>query len=239
MSYNENQILLERAASGDEKATEALMENNLGLVRSIAIRFRDRGVEYEDLVQIGSIGMLKAIRSFDLSKGNAFSTYAVPLIVGEIKRYIRDDGIIKVSRVYKQQGALLMRAREKYIAEFGKEPRIEELSRMCGLTSQEAAIALDATSVVSSLTASINGDDEGYTLENTLSADKNEIDIKIEHIALSQAISSLPELWQKIISLRYIKEYSQQATAKILGLTQVKISREEKKIFEALKKVLT
>ena len=239
MNYSENQILLEKAVSGDGKATEALMENNLGLVRSIAIRFRDRGVEYEDLVQIGSIGMLKAIRSFDLSKGTVFSTYAVPLIIGEIKRYIRDDGIIKVSRVYKQQGALLMREREKYISEHGHEPRIEELSKICGLTSQEAVIALDATSTVTSLSASLNGDDDNYTLENTLSSEKNEIDIKIEHIALSQAISSLPVLWQKIIALRYMKEYSQQTTAKILGLTQVKISREEKKIFEALKKVLT
>ena len=239
MNFNKNQELLERACIGDDKATEELMISNLGLVRSIALKFRDRGVEYEDLVQIGSIGMLKAIRSFDLSKGTAFSTYAVPLIIGEIRRFLRDDGLIKVSRVYKQQGALLMREREKFIMENGCEPHLEELAKICGLTPQEATIAMDATACVNSLSASINGEDEGFTLENTLCDDKNEIDVRIEHIALSQAISSLPPLWRKIVTLRYLKEYSQQTTAKILGLTQVKISREEKKILEALRKVLS
>ena len=239
MNFDKNQELLEKAVNGDEKATEELMTINLGLVRSIALKFRDRGVEYEDLVQIGSIGMLKAIRSFDLEKGTAFSTYAVPLIIGEIRRFIRDDGLIKVSRVYKQQGAMLMREREKYIMEEGQEPHIDELAHICGMTPQEAAIALDATASINSLSASLNGDDESYTLENTLCEEKNEIDAKIEHIALSQAISALPPLWRQIVTLRYLKEYSQQATAKILGLTQVKISREEKKIFAALRKELS
>ena len=123
MNFNKNQDLLLRASQGDEKATEELMTTNLGLVRSIALKFKDRGVEYEDLVQIGSIGMLKAIRSFDLEKGTVFSTYAVPLIIGEIRRFIRDDGLIKVSRIYKQQGALLMKEREKYIMENGWFPK--------------------------------------------------------------------------------------------------------------------
>lgn len=239
MDYNVNKDLLNLAVKGDEKATSELMEINAGLVRSIAIRFKDRGVEYEDLIQIGSIGMLKAIRSFDLEKGTVFSTYAVPLIIGEIKRFIRDDGIIKVSRLYKQQGAMLMREREKFALEMGREPKIEELAQRCGLSIEEASVAIDATSMVSSLSASINGEDENYTLENTLSNEKSEIDVKIEHIALSQAISSLPPLWRQIVTLRYLKEYSQQATAQMLGLTQVKVSREEKKIFEALRKKLS
>lgn len=239
MDFNKNQVLLEKAISGDEKATEELMTTNLGLVRKIALKFRDRGVEYEDLVQIGSIGMLKAIRSFDLEKGTVFSTYAVPLIIGEIRRFIRDDGLIKVSRLYKQQGALLMKERENYIMENGCEPHIDDLAKICKMTPQEATLALDATASVSSLSASINGEDEGFTLENTLCAEKNEIDAKIEHIALSQAISALPPLWRKIVTLRYLKEYSQQATAKMLGLTQVKISREEKKIFAVLRKELS
>ena len=239
MNYNKNHELLEKAIVGDEKATEELMELNLGLVRSIALRFRDRGVEYEDLVQIGCIGMLKAIRSFDLEKGTVFSTYAVPLIIGEIRRFIRDDGLIKVSRIYKQQGALLMKERENFIMENGYEPQIEELAQICGLSVQEAAIAIDATANVNSLSASINGEDESYTLESTICQEKNEIDAKIEHIALTQAISALPPLWRKIVTLRYLKEFSQQATAKILGLTQVKISREEKKIFAALRKELS
>ena len=239
MDFNKNQELLEKASEGDEGATEELMRTNLGLVRSIVQRFRDRGVEYDDLMQIGSIGMLKAIRSFDASKGTVFSTYAVPLIIGEIRRFIRDDGLIKVSRIYKQQGAMLMREREKYISENGAEPKIEELAKRCGMSVEDAAVAIDASSSVTSLSASINGDDETYTLENTLSSEKNEIDGKIEHIALSQAISSLPPLWRKIVTLRYLREYSQQKTAEMLGLTQVKISREEKKIFDVLRKQLS
>lgn len=239
MNYNVNQELLKKAVMGDADATEELMKINIGLVRSIAYRFRDRGVEFEDLVQIGSIGMLKAIRSFDLEKGTVFSTYAVPLIIGEIRRFIRDDGLIKVSRIYKQQGAQLMKEREKYITEYGEEPKIDVLAKLCGLSVEEAAIAIDATSAVNSLSASINGEDEGFTLENTLSAEKSDIDRKIEHIALSQAISSLPPLWRKIVTLRYLKEFSQQVTAELLGLTQVKISREEKKIFDALRKKLS
>jgi RNA polymerase sporulation-specific sigma factor len=239
MDFNTNQELLKKALSGDESAVSTLMENNLGLVRSIALRFRDRGVEYEDLVQIGSIGMFKAIKTFDMDKGTAFSTYAVPLIIGEIRRFIRDDGLIKVSRIYKQQGAMLMREREKYIAEYGYEPKIEVLAKLCNLSVEEAAVAIDASSPVNSLSASISGDDENYTLENVLSEEKSEIDTRIEHIALSQAISTLPPLWRKIVVLRYLKEYSQQRTASTLGLTQVKISREEKKIFEALRKELS
>ena len=225
--------------SGDENATNQLMQLNLGLVRSCALKFKDRGVEYDDLVQIGSIGMLKAIKSFDFSRGTAFSTYAVPLIIGEIKRFIRDDGLIKVSRIYKKQGAILMREREKYISENGKEPHIEELAMLCNMKVEDAVIALDASSPVNSLSASLNNDDENYTLENTLSDTKNDIDNKIDRLALSQAISALPPLWRKIIVMRYLKEYSQQKTAQLLGLTQVKISREEKKIFETLRKELS
>jgi RNA polymerase sporulation-specific sigma factor len=239
MNFDKNQELLEKAVTGDSSACEELMELNLGLVRSIALRFRDRGVEYDDLVQIGSIGMLKAIRSFDLSKGTVFSTYAVPLIIGEIRRFIRDDGLIKVSRIYKQQGAMLMREREKFISENGCEPRIEEIASRCGISVEDAVVAIDASSPVNSLSASINGEDESYTLENTISSEKNEIDAKIEHIALSQAISSLPPLWKQIVTFRYLKDFSQQKTAELLGLTQVKISREEKKIFEILRKQLS
>ena len=211
----------------------------MGLVRSIALRFKDRGVEYEDLVQIGSIGMLKAIRSFDIARGTVFSTYAVPLIIGEIRRFIRDDGLVKVSRIYKQQGALLMREREKYLAEYGSEPKIEELAKICNLSVADAVVALDASSPVNSLSAPINGDDDSFTLESTISQGENEIDKKIDHIALTQAISKLPTLWRQIITMRYLKEYSQQKTAQLLGLTQVKVSREEKKIFECLRKELS
>lgn len=238
MNFTKNQELLERSINGDEDATSELMEANMGLVRSIALRFRDRGVEYEDLVQIGCIGMLKAIRSFDNTRGTVFSTYAVPLIIGEIRRFIRDDGLIKVSRIYKQQGAQLMREREIYLAEYGTEPTIEELAKICGLSVADATIALDASSPVNSLSCSLSGDDDGFTLECTLSNDRNEIDERIDHIALAQAIKNLPPLWRQIVTMRYLNEYSQQRTAELLGLTQVKVSREEKKIIEALRKEL-
>ena len=132
-----------------------------------------------------------------------------------------------------------MKEREKFISEQGREPHIDELAALCGMTPQDASIAIDATANVNSLSASLNGDDEGFTLESTLCEERNEIDAKIEHIALTQAISALPPLWRQIVTLRYLKDFSQQATAKILGITQVKVSREEKKIFATLRKELS
>ena len=239
MDYSKNTELLREAHNGDMAATEALVRDNIGLVRSVALRFKDRGVDYEDLVQIGSLGMLKAIRSFDLSLGTSFSTYAVPLIMGEIRRFLRDDGLIKVSRTYKQQSAILNKTRERYVIENGKEPRIEELAKLSGLSTEEAVFALEATAQVTSLSAPLSGEDDGFTIESTLCEDRSEIDKRLEQIALKLAISSLPSLWRKIIVLRYLYEYSQSETAKRLGLTQVKISREEKKIFAALRKQLS
>ena len=239
MDYSKNIELLKEARNGSTIATEALVRDNIGLVRSIALRFKDRGVDYEDLVQIGSLGMLKAIRSFDLSMGTSFSTYAVPLIMGEIRRFLRDDGLIKVSRTYKQQSATLNRIRERYVIENGKEPRIEELAQLSGLSREDAVIALEATAQVASLSHSLSSDDDGFTIESTLCEERSDIDKKLEQIALRQAISSLPSLWRKIIVLRYLNEYSQSETAKALGLTQVKISREEKKIFAVLRKQLS
>ena len=239
MDYKSNNDLLILASKGDEEAIESLIKNNLGLVRSIAVRFKDRGVEYEDLVQIGSMGMLKAIRSFDFDKGTAFSTYAVPLIIGEIRRFIRDDGLIKVSRIYKQQSAKINKERESYIKLHGKEPTLEDLANLCDLSKDEIVLAMEATSGVTSLSQPLSDGNETFTLESTLASERNEIDLKIEHIALSEAISTLPPLWRKIITLRYLKELSQQTTAKMLGLSQVKISREEKKIFEALRQKLS
>lgn len=238
MDYSKNQQLLIRALDGDERATEELIKNNLGLVRSIAIRYKDRGIDYDDLVQIGSIGMLKAIRSFDLSKGTVFSTYAVPLIIGEIRRYMRDDGLIKVSRIYKQQSATLGRARDTFTKENGREPRIEELANMCNMRVEDAVVAMEATSAVTSLSYSLNGEDDGFTIESIIS-DEDEMEKSFEKMALSEAISSLPPLWRQIVTLRYLKEYSQQNTAKLLGLTQVKVSREEKKILAELRKKLS
>ncbi len=235
-NYDENLALLERYASGDVSAEEELVTRNSGLVNGIAHRFKGRGVEFEDLVQIGTIGMIKAIRSFDLSRGNAFSTYAVPLIIGEIRRFLRDDGIVKVSRIQKRTGAALMHARERYLAEHGVEPRLEEIAQAVGISPEEAATALDSTSPVRSLSEAIGDDD--FALEDVIPSQDDELGRMLEKIALREIIDTLPPLWKKILLLRYYRDYSQQQTADALGLTQVKISREEKKIFTKLRENL-
>ena len=223
----------ERYAAGDPAAEARLMELNQGLVASIAARFRGRGADYEDLCQLGSIGLLKAIRSFDVTRGFAFSTYAVPLILGEIRRFLRDDGAVKVSRAIRKTGALLMREREAYIAEHGEEPRLAELAERTGIPPEEAAMALDAAAPVRSLTEAIGEDD--FSLEDVIPAEDDEIGRMVEKVALSETIRTLPPLWRRILSLRYFRDYSQQQTADALGLTQVKVSREEKKIFAELR----
>lgn len=238
--YERNLELLERAHDGDEGAEATLIEENLGLVRKIARRFLDRGTEFDDLVQIGTIGMLKAIRSFSLERGTAFSTYAVPLIVGEIRRHLRDDGPIKVSRIYRQQGAILMHAKNKIQSEEGREPGIAELAQRCGISVEEAAISLDAISPVASLSDFVYGEDS-ITYEGILSDEESEAESEriCDRVALAQCIDKLPQLWKKIVLLRYYRSKTQQQTAAELGLTQVKISREEKKILAFLREELS
>lgn len=238
--YERNNELLERVQNGDAQAEAMLVEENAGLVRRIARRFLDRGTEYEDLVQIGTIGMIKAIRSFSLDRGNAFSTYAVPLIVGEIRRHLRDDGPVKVSRIYKRQGVSLMHEKNRIETEEGREPGIAELAAACGLSVEEAAISLDAISPVTSLSDFVYGEDS-VTYEGVLSDEEseNESERICDRIALSQSIGKLPPLWKKIVLLRYYRNLTQQQTATALGLTQVKISREEKKILAELRRELS
>lgn len=236
--FSDNLSLLQRAQDGDPDATAELMDKNGGLIRGIVGRFRSRGVEYEDLLQIGSIGMLKAIRSFDMERGTQFSTYAVPLIMGEIRRYLRDDGPVKVGRRVKKLGASLLAAREKFLLEEGREPQLHELAVQFSISDTEAAMALEALSPVRSLNESLGEEDSDFSLENLLSSE-DLIERRTDQIALREVIASLPEQWRKILFLRYFRECSQQATAEALGLTQVKISREEKKIFAHMKEALT
>lgn len=232
--YSHNIELVALAQEGDERAMERLIEQNSGLVRSIALRFKERGTEFEDLMQIGMIGMIKAIRSFDTTRSNAFSTYAVPLIIGEIRRHLRDSGIIKISRNYKRIGVMLMRERTRILSDRGEEPRISELAELCGVSVEEAAVAFDAMSPVSSLSDTVYGD-EGVTLEGTIADEHNDIEQLSDSIALSQSISKMQPLWRRIVLLRYYRNMTQQQTADMLGLSQVKVSREEKKILEFLR----
>ena len=245
-NYENNRELLELAKSEDEdismRATEKLLEVNKGLIQSIAMRFRERGVDFEDLMQIGTIGMMKAIRSFELERGTSFSTYAVPLIFGEIRRHIRDEGPIKIGRYYKKLGASIMNARAQILADEGREAHIEELAERCGVSAEDAAMALDAASPILSLSdKAFGGDDDGMELEGTIADVDSERDFERlrDSIALSEAISQMPAIWQKIVLLRYYRDMTQQQTADSLGLSQVKISREEKKIMEFLREKMS
>lgn len=233
-----NLSLIRKYQSGDNKALELIVEENIGLVKNIAKRFYGRGAEYEDIVQIGTIGMIKAAKSFDESYNTVFSTYAVPLIIGEIRRFLRDDGIIKVSRDVRKKGSVILHAKEEFQKKHLRDPKISELSQICGYSEEEIIYALDASSPVSSLQESIGNDDNSATIEEMTASDTNEIETVIDNIALREAISHLPQTQQQIVHLRFFKELSQQETANILGLTQVKISREEKKIFAFLRKEL-
>ncbi len=222
------------------RATSELLELNKGLLKKIVMRFRDRGVELDDLMQIGTIGMIKAIRSFDLERGTCFSTYAVPLIFGEIRRHIRDEGPIKVGRYYKRLGAELMNHKNRILAEEGREARVSELAMLCGVGAEEAAMALDALSPIASLSDSAYGDDEGVELEATIADEESSSESEriIDKIAISQAIEAMPPLWRQIVTFRYYRDMTQQQVAAALGLTQVKISREEKKIMEHLRECM-
>ena len=231
-----NRELIISAQSGDEGATEALIVENTALVKSIALKFRDRGTEFEDLMQIGTIGMIKAIRSFDIERGTAFSTYAVPLIVGEIRRHLRDDGLIRVSRSYKRTGIIIMREKNRIMSEEGRDAGIAELAELAGVSVEEAAIAIDAVSPVSSLSDTVCGEDS-KTFDAVIPdrESQDELENLNDRIALGQAISKMPPDWRKIVLLRYYRNMTQQQVANLMGLSQVKVSREEKKIMSFLR----
>ena len=236
-TYSDNLTLLAASRAGDEGAVSALVECNAGLVRGIAQRFVGRGTDLEDLIQIGNMGLLKAIRTFDPDRKCAFSTYAVPLIFGEIRRFLRDDGAIKVSRSRKRLAAALAREKERMLQEEG-EVRLSDLAARCGVSVGEATEALEAAAPVRSLSETVYGDEDSPTVDEYLS-DTEENERTFDRIALSLAIEKLPSLRRKIIILRYFRDLSQQQTADMLGLTQVKISREEKKILAFLRAELS
>lgn len=231
--FKDNLALIAASQSGDGRATDKLVRQNGGLVNHIALRFLGRGQELDDLISIGNMGLLKAIRTFDASRACAFSTYAVPLIFGEIRRFLRDDGPIKVSRTQKRLGAQLAAEQERCIAAGNTDVHLSELAARCGVSAEEAAAALEAISPVASLSEMLYSED-GPTLESTLS-NEEENAREFDRLAISMAIDKLPELRRKIILLRYFRDYSQNETAKALGLTQVKVSREEKKILAFLR----
>ncbi len=234
-AYNDNLAYIERARAGDEEAQEELIRLNYPLAVSLARRFTGRGVETEDLIQLALFGMLKAIRSFDPERGCAFSTYAVPLIIGEIRKFLRDDGLIKVSRENKKNSAILLRIREEYARLHACEPHIDELCSLSGLSREEVISALDCSRPVASISEPLC-DDGGFCIGDVIDDEDSSMDRAFLNIALSYELDRLPELWKKIIMLRYYRDMSQQETADALGLSQVKVSREEKKIIAELRK---
>lgn len=237
--YSHNKELIYKAQMGDEEAMERLIIENGALVRSIAYKFRDRGTELEDLIQIGTIGMIKSIRSFSFERGTAFSTYAVPLIVGEIRRHLRDDGLIRVSRSYKRIGMMLMKEKNRIMSEEGREAPLSELAANVGVSMEEAAVSIDAVMPITSLSDNVYGEDsQTYDAVIPDRDSQNELEAMTDRIAIGQAINKMPEMWRKIVLLRYYRNMTQQEVAESLGLSQVKISREEKKIMSFLRKEL-
>ncbi len=218
--------LIAKAQAGDMQASEQLVIDNTGLVWSVARRFFGRGVDPDDLYQLGCVGFLKAVEGFDLEYGTQFSTYAVPKIAGEIRRFLRDDGAIKVSRSLKERSATIKAARQRLMNEFDREPTLSELSDATGFTPEEIATAETATSSAQSLQK--QSGEEGFSLEQVLTAGNMEEDM-IERIALRQAIEKLSERDRMVINLRYFHGLTQEKISRIIGVSQVQVSRIEKK----------
>ena len=227
--------LIARSQSGDKSAGEDLVTENAGLIWSVARRFLGRGVEADDLYQLGCLGFLKAVDGFDLNFGTQFSTYAVPKISGEIRRFLRDDGAVKVSRGVKEQAAAIKTARNLLANALGREPTLQEISNQTGITPEDIAFAETATATTESIHREAGED--GFTLENVLSDTESE-EAMVEKISLRQAIDGLPEREAMVIRLRYYHGLTQQRVSKVLDVSQVQISRIEKKAIAKLRQLM-
>ena len=225
------------AKDGDGRAMEYIVEKNMGLVWSVVRKFMNRGHEAEDLFQIGSIGLIKAVEKFDSSFGVRFSTYAVPMIMGEIKRHLRDDGIIKVSRSLKETSIRARAATERLSKELGREPTVNEVAAEVGVPADELAMALDATVAPESINASVTED--GKALENIIDSGFDMEGTVITKISIKEALQNLDVRERQIIVMRYFKDKTQSQVAKQLGISQVQVSRIEKKILSRMRDKLS
>ena len=233
---------IEKAQSGDKKALEELIEENNGLIWSIVKRFYGRGHEPEDLYQIGCLGFIKSIKRFNTDFEVKLSTYAVPYMIGEIKRYIRDDGPVKVSRSIKDLGIKIKELQREKINKEGKEPKIQEIAKELNVDLEDVILAMEATNSVESIegTKHINNKDgKSVSLLDTLSTEKNEEETITNKLAIGQLIKDLKDREKEIILLRYYKEKTQTQVAKILGISQVQVSRLERKILENMRRKMT
>lgn len=230
------EALIKRSQAGDREAGEQLIQENAGLVWAVARRFMGRGTEPDDLYQLGCLGFLKAVEGFDTEFGTQFSTYAVPKIAGEIRRFLRDDGAVKVSRTIKEQAAAVKSARNLLIGALGREPSVQEIANQTGLTPEEIVLAESATAATESIHAQTG--EEGFSLENVLTDTESE-EILVEKISLKQAIAHLEEREATVIKLRYYHDLTQERVARVLGVSQVQVSRIEKKALQHLRQYMS
>ena len=234
MSVADTPALLEEARRGDNEACGRILEENAGLIWSIVRRYYGRGVDPEDLYQLGCLGFLKAVRGFDPAFGCQFSTYAVPKIAGEIRRFLRDDGTVKVSRGLKERAGSIRAARDRLGARLGREPTLSELSAETGLETEEIAAAEDASRPVTSLQAETG---DGLTLESILGDEGMEEGI-VEREALRTAITQLDHRERQVILLRFYRGLTQDKAARVLGVSQVQVSRIERKAVDHLRRLM-
>lgn len=234
--FDRNMLLVKEYREGRREAGEELCELNKPLIIKIASKFSGRGVDFDELCELGNIGLVKAINSFDFERGCVFSTYAVPLIFGEMRRFLRDDGIIKVSREQKKLSALLNAERERRLSD-GEDTSIASIAKAVGVSAEDASVAMFSSSPVRSLSENAYDEDDSASIAELI-FDEDEEKRTFETLALKLAIEKLSERSRQIITLRYFRDYSQVEVARILGLSQVKVSREEKKILAQLKKEL-
>lgn len=229
-----------KAQSGDSEALEKLIEDNQGLLWSIVKRFSGRGYELEDLYQIASLGFIKCIKKFDTNFEVRLSTYAVPYILGEIKRYIQEDGPIKVSRALKELNSKIAFVQKEYLRKTGQDMSIEEIAKECGVSKEEVTMALESKNPVSSLyDSSSNNDEEGISIIEKIATNVDEQSAITNKIVITQLIENLPEREKQVILLRYYRGKTQSEIAKLLGTSQVQISRIEKKVLQEMKMKLS
>ena len=236
---DETMMLIDRAHQGDKEARDQLVLDNMGLIWSIVRRFQGRGSEMEDLFQIGSIGLLKAIDKFDLSYEVRFSTYAVPMITGEIKRFLRDDGMIKVSRSLKEMGIKARAAREALTYSLGREPTVEEIAQKIGASKEEVAASMEAGAEVESLYKSVQKQGEsGLCLMDKIEDQNQDHEKLLNHMVLEELIEQLGDKEKEIILRRYYENQTQTEIAKALNISQVQVSRLEKRILRQMREKL-
>lgn len=248
----ETSVLIARSQAGEKDAREVLIEKNLGLVHHIVRRFTGRGYDSEDLFQIGVIGLMKAIDKFDLSLGLQFSTYAVPMITGEIKRFLRDDGPVKVSRTIKENGLKVKLARQKLQAQEGREPTLQEITEATGLSREDVVVAMEASVEVESIYSAVYQDDGsevylvdkvvrganggvGSSVAGAFDCEDREKEELLNHMLLRQLLDTLEPSERSLISMRYFQNKTQMEIASLMGISQVQVSRLEKKILLRLR----